>query len=45
MKSEKPCIAIKETSGKGGKRPLGYVRQLHRFSGGDFCVYCGQVRR
>ncbi len=46
MKSEKPCIATKETpNGNRVNYPVGYVRKLHRFSGGDFCVYCDTVRR
>ncbi len=44
------CVAVKETTGRGTgntkrKRPVGYVRKVHHYAGGDFCVNCGAVRR
>ena len=43
---ETKCVATHETFGRGGqKRPAGYVRKVHNFKAGDFCVYCGAPRR
>lgn len=46
MKIEEKCVAKSETMGHGSKKlPAGHVRKVHRFLGGDFCVYCGAARR
>ena len=43
---ETKCVATHKTPGRHGQqRPEGYVRKVHNFKAGDFCVYCGAARR
>ena len=43
---ETKCVATHKTPGRHGQqRPAGYVRKVHNFKAGDFCVYCGAARR
>ena len=46
MKIEMKWVATRETPGRHGQRhPAGYVRKVHNFKAGDFCVYCDAPRR
>ena len=46
MKIEMKCVATRETTGSPSKRrPVGYVRKVHNYKAGDFCVHCDKARR
>ena len=50
MKIETKCVATHKTVGRGSgntknDHPAGYVRKVHNFKAGDFCVYCDKARR